>query len=394
MNPQIISFLEKYDEWYSKNKQMVQQEYQEYQKESSHFLSLFGTRDQLEQLTFGQYVFQTKGNPNSLCFLIDFGTNRCGINRGPYQSGYQRYGIQLQEDGVSCYPFCKGKVSKYGDNPNAVFNHFKDQIIKLFDFVAINDSKRIESSIDMPAQFTNKLHFIYSGNKSIPIYTNNHCKLILSLLGIELPKNGSTFQLRQMLYGVLLSFNRVDITPWHFMKFVYSEDGYKKLLKPRKTSNTSLRKVERNIVNKKLNIHTPVHGAPEDIDTTEIGKLGEKIAFDYLDSHRNELRIKPGSQIVKLCELQNTIEHCDFKYETTDGQTMYIEVKATSMNRPNEYHFKMSAYEYNFMIEHRQNYVIYYINDVYHNNIIEAIMPDNIIDKLYTYTYYMNGKLD
>ena len=219
--------LYKYNQWFSSNENYIRRKQTEADDEMRCFLSLFGTKESLEKMGIMDYAFQTNGSKRSLCYLVDFGTDELGINRADNQSGYQRYGIQLKEDGVSWYPFCKEKnnISRYGKQPNEVFEYFRKAIIKLLNATKANDFNAIEC-IDIPQLHKNKLHYIYSGGNSVPIYVGTHLNKLLELFNLGVKERESTFSKRHRLYSFLLSLGQENLTPWRFMNFIYGDSEF------------------------------------------------------------------------------------------------------------------------------------------------------------------------
>ena len=385
MNCVAEDFLNKYDGWYSKNKKSIDKCYKKYISQKNHFCDLFGTIRQLENMTMRDYVFQAGGrNKDALCYLIDYGTNECGTNRNNLQSGYQRYGIQLDSTGTICYPFVNGGHSRYGKNESQVFDHFKAETIKLLKYTLENNGDGIES-IDMPQLHKSKLHFIYSNNQSIPIYAQNHLEKLLTMFNVDFSKNDSTFRKRQKLYGYLLSLGRLDISPWHFMQYVYSKDGY---LKSKGNKAPTFNLFDGKLIYKDPDSHLFVnYENDEDIRLT--GKEGEKIVYKYLKDNKASLGI--AGRIKKVCEEKISSDHCDFKYKRNDGTVIYIEVKATRLNRQNEYHFIMSRQEHKFMEDHKENYHLYYVNNVFGDYNIILLKPDDFEGLLKPESFYLNA---
>ena len=374
-------FIELYDQWSLENSEELLNKQEKAKEEMRKFLALFGTLKQLEDMELLDYAFQTKGSKRSLCYLIDFGTDSLGINRCPYQSGHQRYGIQLQENGVDWYPFSKQKnnKSKYGNNPEEVFDHFKSEIITLFKATK-NDENLVIDAIDMPQPHLNKLHYIFSNGNSVPIYARSDLDRLLDLFVLGKNKNESTFIKRIKVYDFIKSLNRDDITPLNFMIFAYSDYGKKHILK--KINNEITLEVFRGQVRcHELNLFTNVQDYSNDEELVNIGNACQNIVYEYLINHRKKLKIKRNTEIIKVYENPISGIHCDFLYIRKDGNVekeIYIECKATKSNIPNGFRFKMSALEKEFMDKNKETYSIYYINDVYHKKHIIEIKPDDI----------------
>lgn len=380
--------LNRYNTWYTNNKKQIDIEYDLYIKESSYFLSLFGTEKQLNEMTIKQYAFQTKGNKDAFCFIIDFKTSHCGVDRNVHQPGYERYGFQYTKNGSDWYPKHSQKESRYGDDPETIFNHFKKEIIKLFRITKSNDIDKIDM-IDMPSQFVNKLHFLYSKNNSIPIYSKEHCIKLLKELGKEYQDDHTTFFYRRELLDYFHRLKQSGMTPWHFMTFVYSKEGFRDILKVK--NNNQPHGFHGAIKNRELDLHTPVQQYEDADELRKIGKEGERIVYEYLSNNREKEKIKEGTDIIKVCEMENTSDHCDYIYTDINDDTIYVEVKATIQNKPNEFHLRMSAYEYEFMKIHKKHYKLYYVNDVFGDYSISIIRPNQLIDKMGVFNYYLDG---
>lgn len=373
------NLLSKYDSWLEINKSDVDKRYKLASKQLNNFLMWFGTKEKIDDMTFLDYVFQTSGNKNSLCYLLDYGTDELGMIRVDSQSGYQRYCIQLTENG-DCFPFCINKKSGYGDSKEEVFNNIKQATIALF-VATLNNEKEVIDSIKLPQLYKNKLHYLLTRGKSIPIYVQPHLNIILRELGIVSNPGESAFTKRCKLFDYLIQLDRKDITPWHFMNFIYSEKAFD-LKHKKKPLEISLTYYSGNITKTKIDLNAINSGKEnEDVSATEIGKAGERYVYDYLISHRKELHIKRGTKVIDLTDNKECGIHCDFKYikrENGIDETIYIEVKATSNDNPDTFSFQMSCYEHEFMLKEKNHYFLFYVNNVYKPNGIVVLTYDQI----------------
>ena len=194
---------------------------------------------------------------------------------------------------------------------------------------------------------------------------------------------------RKKLFDYYKSLNRTDISPRTFMKFVYSDLGYRSYLRTDNANNLSEKIVAKkyqlvdiNDTSKISNTRSCTRSGliiekPETSQQKKItGKKGEEIVKAYLLTHKDELGII--GNIECACEVDD-YKHYDFSYVTTDGNTIYIEVKATKNDTKEAIVFEMSDSEYTFMNNNIENYFIYYINDVFNCNIIKRISAKLII---------------
>jgi len=395
MNKAVL--LERFEKWEIEHKAEINQREQCARDQLKGFLSRYGTKELLRAMDLMDFAFQKGGRKDSLCYMIDFGTDALGINRADVQSGYQRYGIQLKENGRDWYPFCKEKnnKSRYGNNPIEVYEAFKTRTIELLAATQTGADETIEK-IDLPQLHKNKLHFIYSDWNSLPIYVQPHLDRILSWLGMPARRGESTFQKRKRIYDCLKKDFGTRMTPWRFMDFVYNDRIMKALINGRRPEITKrvFQGFLRNVpVDLSIDVSEPKTSNDE---RNAVGKTGEKIALMYLETHRSELCIKEGSPILRICDDPMPGIHCDLAYTRVSNgveEPVYIEVKATSKKDKNVFQFQMSAYEKEFMERHWNNYSIYYIADVYNAYEIIELLPKEIVAMLQPASFFVDARI-
>ncbi len=295
----------------------------------------------------------------------------------------------------------KDKKSKFGSSADEVFLNIKKELIALIKGVLANDDAVLISSKFNPL-FKNKISYLYRRTNQLPIYGEHDLNKLLTIFGINFDTDSDRVIKRQLLFSFYKSLNRDDITPDLFMYFVYSDLGYRSILRQDRANIEIEKKKAKDYVlvdveSITLPASKEVKGGSGLVKTDSYetyaekkitGKKGEEIVKQYLLSHKKELGIM--GDIRCYCE-ENDYEHCDFSYTVESGRTVYVEVKATRMDRKNEITFEMSSAEYDFMIEHMENYYIFYINDVNKGKVIKRIQASKIEVKPCKYKVVFNS---
>lgn len=320
--------VERYQKWYQDNKEEIDESRKRADKTLNDFLDRFGSEEKLRNMDLKRdYAFQTKGSQETFCYKIDFGTDNLGINRCAFQSGYQRYGIQLTIDG-KWLPFSKtcDDTELCEQNAKSVFEDYLEKTILLLKATESGDEDTIRS-IKMPKPHLNKLHFIFSRGKSINMYVHPDLNKVLSLFNIECPSGADVFTKRKILLKYMEeTFEGIDITPWLFCKFIYNSAGLRYLWRE---SKFKIEVLGENIRKKPVNLNVSVSDANAEKESENDGKKAEDLFYDYLMSNPSDLKIKDVQHIRRIHKNPEQGIHCDFAFETIEGKMMYIEVKSS-----------------------------------------------------------------
>lgn len=368
MNIVTETFLEKYDYWYSINKKSIEEIIKNGEKLISEFIKLFPLK-KIEKLTIDEYVCG-KGDNSSFCWWVEQCLTMFGDIRGGQLTANQRFGIYY-DDNANEYVFKrkKDKRSKFGTSVNEVFANVKKELVILIKGVlANNDSALISSNLN--PLFKNKISYLYRRTNQLPIYGEPDLNKLLTIFDINYDNNADRVLKRQLLFKFYKSLNRDDITPDLFMHFIYSDLGYRSILRDDSAKvEVKKKEIKDYVLVDVLSIKLPElkeSKTKSSLVKTEsyesytekkiTGKKGEEIVKQYLLTHKNDLGIV--GNINCYCE-ENDYEHCDFSYIDKNGNTIYIEVKATKIDRKNGIAFEMSCAEYDFMMNHIDNYYVF-----------------------------------
>lgn len=392
-------FLEKYDFWESVNKKDID----EYKSKSNKLLTEFLLRFDIKSLInikIEDYVVGNKTN-NSFCWWVETKLRDFGDIRGGQLTAFQRFGIYYDKNNKN-YVFKnkRTKQTRFGSTENEVFNNIKSELINLIKDTQNDNYIGIEANKLNPL-FKNKISYLYSNERQLPIYSDKDLNILLTIFEIPFDIKEDRIYKRKKLFDYYRSLNRTDISPITFMKFVYSDLGYRSYLRTDNANNLSkkiiIKKYQVVDIKNTFEITSTrsytrkglIIEKPETIVQKKItGKKGEEIVKSYLLTHKKELGII--GNIECACEVDD-YKHYDFSYRTTDGNTIYIEVKATKNDTKEAIVFEMSDSEYAFMNNNIENYFIYYINDVFNCNIIKRIPAKLIKVSPSKYRAYFTG---
>ena len=362
----------------------------------------FIDRFPLKKLTLKSYCFE-KGKPDSYCYWVDNTLNDlCDIHIQK-QGGFQKFHIQKIGKKYK-YKRNNQKCSKFGKTIHEVFKTIKQELINIENYSKTFDVKGIRSSM-IHQTLRAKLTYIYNSEMWIPICVNNDINDILNYLKISFSKKESLTDKRVILFGFYKEIKKEIpyINTWMFMDFLYNPLGLasyiwsgKKLKNRNSTKNIEYTiKNVKSLVNKKHKF--TISHAIYNNDTVEsfkqkkyVGCLGETIVYEYLSKHAKTMKItniqKPG------LECRNG-EHHDISYVNNKGETIYIEVKATSRKCYPFINFEMSDDEATFMKKNIGNYFIYYIDDIFNAYTIYVIKGAIVQNKIKPCSYRFCGKI-
>jgi len=384
MNQTIIAeFLEKYDYWYALNKKSINQYIKKTTTLIDNFLKIF-PKEKIKNLTLDQYVLGKNINgtvdKNTFCYWIDSALKSAGDVRGGRLTVIQRYGIAYDKK-LNDYNFKlqNATKSKFGHSKKEAFKNIKLEIIKIIEATEKNDFKAIEQSCFNPL-IKNKIAFLYNYNNQIPIYGDNDINLILTELKIPFCQNEkeeNRIYKRNKLFEFYKSLNRPDISTLSFASFIYDNCGFRPILRNSNTSTStnnltqcklvevkSVEEIIHNTNNKKSGL---VKETVETIRQKKLsGKKGEEIIKTYLLDNKDKLNI---NTLDFACEY-NDYAHYDISYTTNQGETFYIEVKSTKLIKNLTALFEMSGPEFEFMQNHQDCYFIYFVDNVFNDEII------------------------
>ena len=385
MNTEVIeSFLEKYDVWF----QLKRDEIIECEKNNSKLLLYFLTEFSLEhvkEMHIDDYVVG-KGR-DSFCKWVETDLQDYGDIHAKKLNAWQKFSIYYNTKS-SKYDF----GTKFGREEQSVYKEVRKAVVDIIEAALCNDYDVLASSKLNPL-FKNKIFFLYNNTESIPIYSEKDLNTLLTIFSIPFDEKIDRAYKRKLLFDFYKSLNRDNITPYRFMKFVFSEYGYRFILRTEEANylNTHINAGNYILVDiKHLEDIAPeqlstVVGAgvvtekPESVAQKKItGKKGEEIVKAYLLSHKDELDIV--GEIDCACEY-NDFKHYDFAYKNRIGKTCFIEVKATKNHNIDRISFEMSDKEYDFMNDNIENYYFFYIDDVFNGNVIKRISAKSIIVK-------------
>lgn len=386
----INDFLEKYDYWALVSKKWLSKSIEDRNKKLDKFLSKF-PESTIRTLDIDNYVVG-RGTNNSFCWWVE--TNLCDLGdiRPRRLNAFQKFGLYY-DNKKKDYSFGSKvtKNTKFGSNYNEIYKNVRSEIASLISDVRSNNYAGIASNKLNPL-FKNKITFLYDSTHWLPIYSDADLNVLLSLLEIPFDINADRVYKRVLLYEFYKALNRPDITTLSFMDFIYNDLGYRppylrvedadKLNQKtigRKFRLVEVKSIEELVPKSKGSKHGLVSEKQETLAQKKItGKKGEEIIKEYLNSHKTELGIV--GDIECACEVDDS-KHYDFSFRKADGTIMYIESKATKANRNQTIVFEMSDDEYNFMKQNKNNYFIYFINDVFNGDLIKSISAKLIVGK-------------
>jgi len=378
-------FLEKYDFWYSENKKDIIKNEKLRNKLISQFQNIYKL-EYLTEMTIDEYVIGKKSQ--SFCWWVETNTrNYCEI-RGGMLNAFQRFGIYYDNKlGEYIFKRKNAKISKFGNNKNEVYANVKKELINLVNAIKENDLDIIAENKINPL-VKNKITYLYAPNDYLPIAGENDLNVILQLLNIPFNSTEDRIYKRKKLYDFYKSLGREDMTTQMFIDFIYNDLGYRFYLRTTEKNNEEesvkvknyklieVKSVEELIRTQKRERHGLVKEGYETYNQKKLsGKKGEDIAKQFLNSHKNQMKIK--GELDMACEYDDS-KHYDISFKTQEGKTVFIDVKSTKALNGNKVVFEMSEAEYAFMKEHEDNYFIYFIDDVYNGNVIKSISAKHI----------------
>lgn len=333
------------------------------------FLKKF-TKSTINSLTRENYCYGNR-NSDSFCYWVEQILDHFGSLKGK-PSPVVKYGI-CWSDKVGRYIFTSEqmKTNKFGKTAEEVLDNIKTALIDLIDATERDDEKAITDNL-LTNTFKQKLTFLYNNKNQMPIYSEEHLKILLDIFGLHYDDTTSTYAKRKLLYKYYKN-NFADLlqSPTLFMSFIYNTYGYRndlyRKIKPVvsiETANTidmvevELKETPKTANKKGVKRGLVKHDPFKELAKYEIGKKAENIVFNFLNSHKDSLGIV---ELKKWFEEDDFIGY-DISYKTSDGRETYIEVKGTITGSIDDVHFEMSSNEYNVMLANKDNYFICFVN--------------------------------
>ncbi|MBO4509276.1 MAG: DUF3883 domain-containing protein [Spirochaetaceae bacterium] len=354
--------------WYQQNKESIQASAKECENLRKQFLVRFPI-SKLKDMTLESYAIGNR--EDSFCSWIENKLLGLGSIRSPGKPSI-KYGVYYSKS-LKAYDFENSQSArkKFGGTAEAVLESVKDEII----IIAQNPCNYdLLANTKLSQLFANKVAFLYSNNRQIPIYSDSHLSVFLSALEISFRIGENRAYKREKLYQYYSQLNCNGLSPLTFMQYLYQGAGLCGLLqdqqgkKAKKQAITMtpekapVPQVEPERTKREQNRFGLIEETLSSEEADAIGRCGENVVKDYLERNRKKLGII-GS-IDCPCEFDD-YAHYDFSFHTIDGKTIYVEVKASKLDTPGRAHFFMSRAEYEFFLENKENYWLYYVNDVF-----------------------------
>ncbi len=396
LNETQLSFLYKYDYWFNEKKKEILQNEKNVLKLHDEFLKKYPAGN-LKDIKINDYAIGLQNN-DSFCYQVETILHDLGDIRGAQLTASQRFGVYFDSNTNS---YSIGNVKKFGNDYNIAFKNVKKSLVDLVDAIKNKDYESIAVNPLNPL-FKNKLTYIYDSDNWVPIYSDKDLDIILSILGIPFDQKKDRVFKRLELFRFYKSLKRDDISLLRFMKFIYNDLGYRSYLRDKEIQSVSdiinvndyklidIKSIKEKQTSKKISRTGLIVEKPESIIQKKVtGKRGEEIVKEYLLKHKEELGIV--GDIDFACDYDD-YKHYDISYENKNNEIIYIEVKSTKANNADDLIFEMSSAEYDFMMEHKDNYYIYFINDVNNGKIIKRLSANLIIAKPSKYSVALTTK--
>lgn len=136
-------------------------------------------KEHIKDLTWDEYVIGYGKENRTFCYRLEHELGELGSVRGN-SSG--KFGVWYGKHNGSK----EGRQfnAKFGDNPDSAFECVKDEIVRLIEAGEKNDTKAIKSSKFGP-MVRGKILYVYFPDKFLPIYSTEHLKFFVNMLGIS-----------------------------------------------------------------------------------------------------------------------------------------------------------------------------------------------------------------
>lgn len=310
------------------------------------------------KLSIYEYAFE-QGNRNTFCYWMDNTLNKYGDLHINHVGGYTKFHIQFKKGSNKPIIFKNNQHhTRLGDNANDIYKKIQQEIPALIKAAENEQYDVLEKSL-IYRPFACKIYYVYNTNASVPIYVDNDVTKILDILQINYPQTTSFHDKRKMLFEYYKELNvLLGISTRDFMDFLYAEEGFRDLLRESKTAQT--------------------FAAYKDDDPflKLIGDKAEKIVADYFKRNKKRLGIveikTPGLD-------RDDSKHYDIYLKYKNNKEEYIEVKCSYNKHYPKSKFFLSQDEYDFMINNRSNYFLYYIDNVKENKKFKIFKPNSLL---------------
>lgn len=366
----------------------------------SDFLSSFSVEN-LSNMNIDNYI-TGKGNQFSFCNYVEKKLEDYGA-MSRRTNAYQKF-VLYWSDKINNYSFGDKRTKNrrgFGNNIDTIYDSIKNSIAGVVEASKASDYSRIVLNRLNP-QFKNKIAYLYNHNNQVPIYSDDDLNVILQVLDIRFDESEDRAFKREKLfifYKQLITKER--LSPYLFMRFIYSDYGYRNVLRGKESIAKDYNKANDNYClvdvdvdhitessddNDNRGIFNPVYDTEKEEIKKLVGKKAEAIVWRYLQTHKEELGIV---SLYCWCSGQNRNDSkgYDFSYIDKEGKEIYIEVKGTSRKLGNRIEFEISSNEYSKLKERPNEYYIFFINDVWNGLIIKRLLGKDIT--MFNPTHYL-----
>lgn len=383
-NKQI--FIANFYLWWSKNQNKALKRFEQESNLINEFIGKF-TFNFIKNMTLEQYAIGRQ-NADSFCYWVE---RKIKIEDVRNPSGAAAlYGIYWDKK-INDYSF----KSRFGKTKEEVFENIKKEILSLIIAVKQGNIQSIDENKLSPP-FKGKLAFIFNWMNTTPIHSNEHLFSILSYLGIptflkEHSKNEpceNRFLKRNKLWQFVKSCNIPEMNPIILDSFLYDpaleyrsvlySNGILKFNERAKTTLFTYAKNVKEIQRQKTTQQRIglITSNPETEEAKRInGKIAEQYVLDYLNKNKHLFNIVGN---IESTYKINDYAHFDISFKDHNGVTTYIEVKSSGCNLGNRATFFMSDAEYDFMNQHKENYLLFFVNNVNDKQEIIVFKPEQI----------------
>ncbi len=382
-------FFEKYIEWKNSSEytRVLLREKKEIVK-LKRFIKDFSLK-KIKKMKIKDYVIGNESK-KSFCYRLEVELKNFCELRGR-TTAYQKYGVYWDKKKKE-YVFGskKAKKNRFGKDVNEIFKNIKKELFDLIDATQKKDYKAIENN-QINNMVRNKIVYLYDYENQLPILSEKHIEIILSLLDIPFNKDDACIIKRNQLFKFYKSLKlNKEISPHLFMCFIYNKIyGYGTILKPDKRNNKNSINVTKKVVlpvlidvgvkkhtkNKQTKSSSRLYSGGSEETKRLIGKNGENFVKEYLINNKDKLKIKT---IVAWCEKDDSKGY-DFSYIDKKGNEYYIEVKSTKFDSKNKIAFDMSVNEFEFMKKHKDNYYVFFVKEVENPSLIQRVKGSKLI---------------
>lgn len=357
-------FIQRYLDWRESLSKKERHEEEKNLRLLDDFRRDYASIQSIKGLTLSQYAIH-KGHKNTFCYRVETQLHDFGEIRGKMCS-YYLYGIAFNQDGSAIFHRNGASKNRFGSNPDDVFSGVLIEIENIYRASINEDDNAVEGS-KLSGFFASKLSYLFNPDCWMPIYGKDDLSALCMAFGLS----GQTSRtlMRRHLMDFMKSTGIDGITPYLFMRFCYSKEGYRGVLRPQ---NVGLSVQADDPIS--FLRYQRIETAETMAEKKRTGTLGEQIVLRYLKQHRAEMGIV--GPIDAPCLRGDDACHYDFKYPTAGGDR-YVEAKASKCNLSSPI-FYLSPGERDFMTRNRDHYMIFFVNNVYGNYSIKPLSPEEV----------------